>query len=179
MKIGFRSALAVGLVAATAMFSPLAGAEASAVAISESVQPTTSTDKTPSGEIQVADDIAWQGEVEGTPGNVVSQEVGLENGETAIITVDWGNDSVSIERSDGGNSQIPLSDLQAAANSVDGDGAPSVAVHAANADGINWGNMCNWIAGVAGLGHAAIWSIVSPWIGLSYGAFWLLVNLQC
>lgn len=60
------------------MFSPLAGVEASAVAISESVQPTISTDKTPSGEIHVADDIAWQGEVEGTPGNVVSQEVGLE-----------------------------------------------------------------------------------------------------
>ena len=127
----------------------------------------------------MADDIAWQRRCWGNPWNCDVLAGRSGKSETATITIDWANDTVSIERSDEDNLQSGLSDLQAAAESVDSDGAPNIAVRAAHSAGINWGNMCNWIAGVAGLRHAAACSIVSPWIGLSLGAFWLLVNLEC
>lgn len=127
-------------------------------------------------------EIAWQGQVEGSPGSFLTQELILASGESVSISVDWTNDQVSVERGGGDVSAISLSELQAFAAEVEGrtaQGDGHLAGMNANPRDINWGSMCQWLSGLTGIGHAAIWSMVSPWIGIPYGVFWLWVGMQC
>ncbi|GAB3691711.1 hypothetical protein GCM10027595_02970 [Corynebacterium nasicanis] len=123
--------------------------------------------------------IASQGQVKGVPGVRVSQELILTSGESLTISVDWASDLVTVQGGGDEVSSVSLSELQALAARVGSDQPQEYAGMTANPEDINWGSMCQWLAGLTGLGHAAIWSLVSPWMGIPYGVFWVWVGLQC
>lgn len=140
---------------------------------SNQVQPSPSV----SQNAKVEDAIQWQGPVEGVPGQRLTQDLILDDGEQVKVVVDWHTGLIEIDRSESGHSSIAMEDLKSAINHQTSK-QNSYALKR-NPRDINWGSLCQWLAGLTGIGHAAIWSIVSPWIGIPYAVFWLWVGFQC
>lgn len=163
------------ICSATIALFLFAGA-APATAHSQDFGPERSLD-TRLREYEPMTEIVWQGPVTGTAGQKVAQQLILSDGEEISIVVDWHTGLIEIDRSSMGRTTIPMDELEAAVNQQNtriGESSPQ-----RSPEDINWGSMCQWLAGLTGLGHAAIWSIVSPWIGIPYGVFWLWVGMQC
>lgn len=101
----------------------------------------------------------------------------MSDGERVTITVDWESNQIEIDRSFSGKTVASIHEIQAVAAQAQGSDLGYMPQR--SPEDINWGSLCQWMAGLTGIGHAAIWSMVNPWIGIPYGVFWLWVGMQC
>lgn len=160
MKLIKSFSILSAVVIATSSLTGIAGATENHHAIStESVTHTENSS------------IISQSEIEELSNGIQTQEVLLENGVSATLTLDKGADTFTISTDNGQYHEIDLNDAR---DFLD-ENTSTTALRT---------NACDVATGAAGIGHSALWSAalgggVGLAAGAAVGAFWWAVSQGC